>query len=182
MNAVSAPLPLHFVHWDLTLGVMVLLSTLFPTENILHERGLRRLEGKQASHVLKSETWKTGEGPFPMVTEETGSWKRKLTIWATERVSDLLWCLQTGQRAPGLQFSWGSAQTEGAFWRCSCFKSEVLCSGLLNEKNVWGLSHSSIVFQYAPRMEKDTCLKKTSLNYKENLWNLMYILIQTLEC
>lgn len=39
-----------------------------------------------------------------------------------------------------------------------------------------------MVFQYAPRMETDTCLQKISLNYKENLWNLTYILIQTLEC
>lgn len=53
---------------------------------------------------------------------------------------------------------------------------------LLNKTNVWGLGHPSMVFQYAPRIKTDTCLQKTNLNYKENLWNLTYILIQTLEC
>lgn len=177
MNAVSAPLPLHFVHWGLTLSVEVLLSTLFPIENVLHESGLRRLEGKQATHVLKSETWKTGEG--------RRNWQLKaeidhLSYWESLRpvVISARW---TESSRVAVYMSQGP-DWSGHFWQCSCFKFEVLCLGLLNNTNVWGLGHPSMVFQYAPRMETDTCLQKTSLNYKENLWNLTYILIQTLEC
>jgi hypothetical protein len=39
-------------------------------------------------------------------------------------------------------------------------ESEVLCFGLLNTTNVWCLSHSVMVFQYASRTEKDMCLSK----------------------
>lgn len=39
-------------------------------------------------------------------------------------------------------------------------ESEVLCFGLLNTTNVWGLSYSVMVFQYTSRTEKDMCLTK----------------------